>query len=142
MKRILFSLVAVGVLFSGIRAEACSCLPPPAPKIALEKAGAVFLGVVTKLELVQDPSSWPKVKATLAVNRTWKGVTTKTVEVTTSRGGASCGFGFQLGQEYLVYAYTAKTGEWTTSLCTRTRSKYHAQTEDLPELGEGEIPTL
>ena len=51
--------------------------------------------------------------------------------------GASCGFPFVEGEEYLVYSSNAVT----VSLCSRTRSMSEAD-EDLASLGEGRSPRV
>ena len=57
------------------------------------------------------------------------------MSLTMARSGASCGFTFVEGEEYVVYS---KDGA-TVSLCSRTRFIANAQ-EDIDELGEGEKP--
>lgn len=43
-------------------------------------------------------------------------------EVVVHNGPGTCGFSFNLGERYLVYARRdASTGEWSTSICTRTQ---------------------
>lgn len=44
----------------------------------------------------------------------------------TDEGGGLCGFPFEIGKEYLVYAYEFK-GMLNTSICTRTRSASSAE---------------
>ena len=54
--------------------------------------------------------------------------------VATRKSEDGCGFGFRLGEEYIVYSYNG----WTW-LCTRTAIMEMAK-EDLVELGEGRSP--
>ena len=43
-------------------------------------------------------------------------------EVVVLNGPGTCGFSFKLGERYLVYARRdASSGEWSTSICTRTQ---------------------
>jgi hypothetical protein len=65
----------------------------------------------------------------------WRGVDTREVTVSTHRSSAMCGYPFQEGEEYLVYA---RGGEGlTVSLCSRTAPLADAG-EDLAALGAGE----
>ncbi len=117
---------------------ACSCLPPPPPKVALEASTAVFSGKVLDVE---DIGVFQRA-VTIEVASAWKGVKGKTVTVQTAKHGATCGFGFEKGKSYLVYANETKQGEakaLSTNLCTRTRALGDAK-EDLAELGEGTKP--
>ena len=43
-------------------------------------------------------------RTTLRVSEVWKGPWQETLEVSTPRGGATCGCSFEEEQEYLVYA--------------------------------------
>lgn len=57
----------------------------------------------------------------LNVIDSWKGVRSNYVEVSTGRGGSDCGYEFQNGQEYLVYAsyaYGVPGNYWVTSICS------------------------
>lgn len=129
MRHQVLRAVILAVIFgSGVpEAFACSCIAPPSPKQALKKSSAVFSGEVTAIEV----EGFVK-KVTISVGRSWKGARKKTVTVTTSFSGASCGYGFQKGKKYLVYCYRGLE----TGLCTRTKTLKSAK-EDIKELGEG-----
>jgi hypothetical protein len=116
---------------------ACSCAPPPEPKKALEQAKAVFLGEVTKIE--EDGQNRT---VTVKVERWWKGGDTAEVTVSTAKDGAACGYGFQKGMKYLVYATGGeKDKPLRASLCSRTRPSEAAEKAgDFKELGEGAAP--
>ena len=112
-------------------AWACSCVPPDPPPIAFANMEAVFVGNVTQ---ISDPS-WPgglvssadPVRVVLQVNDSWKGVTTATVLVETAVSGASCGYTFDVGRQYVVYAYDHdNNGVWATNMCTRTNDVANA----------------
>jgi hypothetical protein len=137
-------LLTAAVIFGGFSlmtlasspAQACSCLPPPAPKVALEKAAAVFVGKVITIE--EKDGRRKEVK--ILVSKFWKGVTGDSVVVTTAIVSAACGFPFEMNKEYLVYASSIEVQKHlNTSLCTRTK-KLEAAGEDLAELGEGSTP--
>jgi len=116
---------------------ACSCMLS-SPAEELDHATHVFSGRVTAWEdpyaadVIQD--SLEPVTITLAVERVWKGDVGPTVQVQTARDGASCGFTFHMGEQYLVYAYNSQV-----SLCSRTMGLASAS-EDLAALGTGHEP--
>ncbi|ASS76248.1 hypothetical protein CIG75_15725 [Tumebacillus algifaecis] len=111
---------------------ACSCVQPGPPQEALEKAGAVFSGKVTKVTKTRE-----FINVEFEVNTAWKGVSDRTLTVLTSIGGeVSCGFDFKTGKEYLVYASKMNSGALEASFCSRTRLLDSASS-DLQELGSG-----
>ena len=115
------------------RAMACDCTPPDSPLVALEQSAAVFSG-----ELVSIDGEFPVV-LTFEVARVWKGPVEETLVLTTSSLGAGdCGYPFEAGRAYLVYANGGGDllGVW---LCNGTLPLEYAQ-EDLKVLGEGQIP--
>jgi len=139
-----------GVFMLGSSAWACSCLPPAPPTEALEKADAVFLGVVernevtgplqkTDMEGVTGYGKWRPdysgKEATFRVITIWKGVPQEVLTVETSFFGTMCGYNFEVGFEYLVYAHESD-GALHTNICSRTRPRHDAG-EDLQALGAG-----
>jgi len=137
-------------------AHACSCLLPDPPPIAFINADAVFVGQVTWIDdpnwLLQYPtllqwlsqwyspvlSSGSLVKVHMQVANSWKGVSTASTIVETTSGGASCGYPFSPGGQYVIYAY-ASAGALETNICTRTKDAAFATT-DLTYLNT--LPTL
>jgi hypothetical protein len=69
------------------------------------------------------------------VDRIWKGAHCGTVTVQTASDSAACGYSFEVGRTYLVYAF--KEGGLSTNICTRTRVIEEAS-EDLAALGAPE----
>jgi hypothetical protein len=67
---------------------------------------------------------------TFKVERMWRGPAVHTIKILTGWGGGDCGYQFERGQRYLVYAYVDRDGVLGTSICTRTRELEHAG-EDL-----------
>jgi hypothetical protein len=132
-------LVAVCVLFGGAGSwlSACSCAPPPEPKKALEVSTAVCLAEVVKVEEAGQERT-----VTLKVERWWKGGDAAELVVSTAKSGAACGYGFEKGKKYLVYARAAeKDKPLHVSLCSRTRTEKEAEKSgDFKELGEGKAP--
>ncbi len=116
---------------------ACRCAQPPAPKAALATAGDVFVGRVTRVDMIQDPqkkildtATGEVQRITLRVDRSWKGARAKTVVVFTQPG--KCSPDFQKDQDYLVY--TTRQSAPVVLGCGRTTLLENAQ-EDLKELG-------
>jgi hypothetical protein len=119
---------------------ACSCAPPPPPAEALEQATAVFAGTVTNIDIPGGTiiSTADPIAVTFQVETVWKGPVEPTLLVTTARDSASCGYHFDLNQNYLVYAYGSERS-LETNLCSRT-TRLSPILEDLADLGEGTLP--
>jgi hypothetical protein len=107
---------------------------------------ATFAGVVTDIvdpgipfakpgERPSDLDRFPRKKVTLKVNEAFTGLTAETKQITieTGLGGGDCGYAFEQGVEYLVYAYRTPTGGLGTGICSRTRPVAEAE-EDLKYL--------
>lgn len=117
---------------------ACSCAVPGSVSAELRNSSVVFAGKVTDSESFGAlMNGYPQMRYTFQVSEVWKGSVKSTIIVESGMGGGDCGAGFVDDEEYLVYAYG--TGPYYTSMCTRTAS-LSAATEDLDELGEGDIP--
>ena len=132
------SLFAAGLWSSS--SDACSCIPPPEPAKALAQSAAVFLAKVIEID---DAGNVNKT-VTLEVEKWWKGGEAARVKVVTPSNGAACGFSFQVGERYLVYAHGARKNDdlLQVSLCSRTRAAKTAEgTGDFKDLGEGKTPT-
>lgn len=130
-------LLAVPALLVGPWLLACDCAPPPAPKKALAGAEAVFLAEVVEVETKGQTRT-----VRLKVEKWWKGGSAVELTVSTAKSGASCGYGFEKGKKYLVYAHReAKQKVLRVSLCSRTRTEKEAEKDgDFKELGEGKLP--
>jgi hypothetical protein len=123
---------------------ACSCAGPASPEEQFASADVVFRGTVTakvdRLSLFRkawitlqalvghDPdfdmdtymnSQGFKVK--FSVREMWRGPGERTLQLYTGRGGGDCGVPFQVGTEYLVYAWCDGDGDCFTIICGRTR---------------------
>jgi hypothetical protein len=134
---VLAPLVATAMMLAAAAptALACMCLEPPSPTQALEQADAVFSGRCVEVEPVQLETPYgklPKVRAVLEVKAVWKGLGVgageetgdamepRTIEVWTGSGGGDCGFAFEKGKTYLIYARVSSDAELTTDICTRS----------------------
>ncbi|MFC0472185.1 hypothetical protein ACFFHM_17160 [Halalkalibacter kiskunsagensis] len=74
------------------------------------------------------------------VDRVWQGVEDSQIILYTATNSASCGFEFQVGSEYLIYALENEDG-YDVSLCSRTALVVDAK-EDLDVLGDGLAPSV
>jgi len=130
---VLIFFIALFIKISYKPANACSCLKPPPPLEAKERAAAVFSGTV-----IGQESSQFEVKVNFKVRRVWKGNIGDTVSVITNTNSAACGINFRDRQSYLVYAFKNEN-QLRTNLCSRTKLIDRAS-EDLQELGSGIRP--
>ena len=111
---------------------------PPGSQDALADSDAVFSGKVVAVEQgTSTARSWGYDTATLRASEVWKGSGRGTLEVRTPSQGAACGYHFEEGREYLVYAYTGKQGLEVDS-CGATKPLSEAGA-NLAALGDGEV---
>jgi hypothetical protein len=110
------SLLGLGGGGWGKLASACSCREPPPPIEACKSSAAVFIGTVVSGRLEGDNGRRYEFK----VEESLKGKLNSNVEVFTGRGGGDCGYNFEIGGKYLVYAGGSQE-ELGTSICTRTK---------------------
>ncbi len=149
MKKIL--LIATSFLiFSANSASACKCVQTT-PEQSFERAKTVFSGrVVDVVEQSpaerrsprgnEDSSFLTGVKVIFEVSKVWKGKNEQRLAVMTSGSSASCGYSFQEGQEYIVYA-SGEEAKLQTGLCSGTKPVSEAQT-DLGVLSQRETSTV
>ena len=130
--------VVICMLFKTGVGLACTCELPPVgitPKQAIsqarDKSKAVFSGKV--VEVIQNPQ-FLYVEVRFKVESSWKQVRTDELIIRTGRGG-DCGYRFEVGQRYLVYAYGSGESRLETNICQRTRELDDAE-EDLRVLGK------
>lgn len=104
----------------------------------LSNSAAVFTGEVMKLERIQGT---PEMAVTLSVDEFWKGDLTGTVVVTTEiMPGMSCGYDFDIGATYLVYASRRVDG-LETGRCSGNRQRYDPNAkEQVILLGKSKVP--
>lgn len=117
-------------------AYACSCLRPGPPLAELDQATAVFAGEVSDIKRTSTG-----VEVSFSVSEVWKGDLNPTLVITTGPHSAACGYPFEIGQDYLVYAYGGDNARLGANLCSLTALLSTAG-EDLAELGDGVPPTL
>lgn len=135
-------VIALGVFTSFPKdAYACSCAVNDSVMEERDRNDAVFEGTATAVKKpvsLFSTSSASKVKTTFQVNELWKGRVSSRIEVTSALSGASCGFEFQEGQRYLVYARSTGNS-LDVSLCSRT-ALFSSAGHDIVELGQGTVP--
>jgi MYXO-CTERM domain-containing protein len=131
---LVIALAVVGIAAPSRTARACSCLPPPAPGLALEQADVVFEGrpYAAAVEGGQTRYSFE-------VDRFWKGEPGDRVDVETASSSAACGRSYEIGTPYLVYARHVSEGVLGDTLCSRTRTMMAAE-EDIEVLGAPRSP--
>lgn len=112
------------------RVWACSCAPPADPTTELTNATAVFVGRVYSVEGAAG-TLWVH----LEVSQVWKGPFQSLITVHTPTDSAACGYPFEQGQEYLVYAH-GDLNALEVNACSRTRLRVEAA-EDINLLGPG-----
>ena len=119
-------------------ASACSCMGVPIQRY-ISSSDAVFSGEVVDLQKGTSVSRMfgSSDTVTLRVSEVWKGTDQGTLEVSTPSQGSACGYAFEEGQEYLVYAYGKQ--DLKVDACGGTTHLSKAD-EDLALLGNGEKP--
>jgi hypothetical protein len=136
-------------------AFACTCAMPSGSqkeiaKDALADSEAVFSGEVVDFEntpnitmmegemVTMMGGNTATATATLRVSEVWKGPERQTMQIGTApNDGVSCGFPFEEGKEYLVYASGKQDPE--ASGCSETKPLSEAGA-DLALLGDGQKP--
>ena len=128
MKTRLFSSIFIaGFMFiCSAEALACSCqFGGSAPCQEFWRVDAVFAGTVvgsSKITVNEGEFKHDLRLVRLTVDQPIRGMHAAEVDVVTGWGGGDCGYGFKMGQRYLVYAYREeKNNRLSTSICTRTR---------------------
>src|SRR5580658_3143671 len=104
------------LFFAPQLARACRCIGPT-PACAAWKGAAVFRGRVLSQTLDDG-----EIRVRFAVMEAFHGVAqSPDITVTTAEQSSACGFAFENGREYLVYAHEASGGgNFETSKCSRT----------------------
>ena len=126
------AVVFAGLLFPAA-ALSCSCEFPGTPLEELAFRDAVFIGRV--VEIVKPSADGDYEWIWFKRSAVWKGPLGEDIAIRTGRTDEPmCGFPFEVGGEYLVYALL-EDGALETSICSRT-SSLAAATDDVALLGE------
>ena len=140
----LLAFIVLFAAFAPLPANACSCVPPGNVEQEKAQSARVFLGRVTSAEerTPQMDQGWwtvaidwvkqlfgaspsynitdlPYRRITFSVTQSFKGQPVSTLQVTTAMGGGDCGYPFELGKDYVVYAH-GKEGTLDASICSLT----------------------
>ncbi len=113
-----------GLVFISPRAAlACSCQLSPKPlktqvKQAFGASAAIFSGEV--LDISRDPNSEGRLLVKIKVTENWKGKTAAEVLISTEEQSSMCGYTFEVGNTYLIYAYGSNAAGLSTTNCSRT----------------------
>lgn len=140
-KPIVVICVAFVLLMSAAtEALACSCWQKSSVCNAFGNANAVFIGKVIEGKSAERMSDMLKAGTRdltfkFKVSRGFVGAKVdQTIEVHTGFGFGDCGFPFEKGEEYIVYAYQSGDNKvLSTGICTRTTHISRAQ-EDIDGL--------
>lgn len=135
MLRVAFTATLV-LLALPAAAEACTCVGPRDPKAAASNASVVFAGRVASSRIVKGRFGPDRV-ITFAVERVWKGERQPQLTVSTAADEGMCGYPFEEGRTYLVFAARDERGRLGTSLCSGS-SLLSRAIRDAAALGTGE----
>ncbi|HET7482785.1 MAG TPA: hypothetical protein VFK89_07985, partial [Actinomycetota bacterium] len=97
---VVVALVGALVPVGAVPAWGCSCVPRTSDARAAERAAAVFTGVVSSGDQLTDQTvAW-----SFAVDSVYKGEVHEEQEIVTSQQSSACGFSFDEGRRYLIFA--------------------------------------
>lgn len=124
MKKLIISAAAIVFFMLGAsEVFACSCLmeneqsDKKKVKTAYKQATAVFHGEVTEVTRQADG-----LVVKFRVSSFWKGAVSGETIIRTAENSAMCGFNFEIGKQYLVYA-SGESENLQTNICTRTSAQ-------------------
>ena len=143
MRHVLAVLLLVAVL-TPTTAAACSCMPPSTVEEEKRQSTSVFLGRVISIEerSPQMDKGWltvitewisglfgdqvpptdrdfPYRRVSFAVTEMFKGAPAQELQLATGMGGGDCGYFFEIGEEYVVYAH-GKENALGAGICSLT----------------------
>jgi hypothetical protein len=78
------------------------------------------LGDVIPTEATDLDQDGTVMQVSFEVLHSYRGDQRRPMRLSTGLGGGDCGFDFEVGKRYLVYAFKDEAGELSTSTCTRT----------------------
>jgi hypothetical protein len=138
---LLNACLLLGLFLNGTPAWACSCFPHRSPQEELAESAVVFSGQVIQINNSAQTrgffGSEILLTVTFNVYEIWKGPQENPIVIKTTPNSASCGFNFEVGQEYLIYAFGSKSN-LQTNICTRTTTLANAA-GDLHAIGTGAV---
>jgi len=119
-------------VFTGTVIDIADPAPPPQPQTAGPKT--------SRPSMIYSPTAPPlssrKRVVRIQIAEVLNGVDPgqKEIEILTGMDGGDCGYAFQSGVDYIIYAYKNSEGRLETGICSRTRPLPQAA-EDLAYLG-------
>lgn len=122
------SVLGLVLALLGRPVAACSCVYIPGQDhacVSYPNTNAVFSGRAASVSVVRgNEEAWgPRHRVfRFEVLEGFSGVDGATVDIATGMGGGDCGFDFEVGKSYFVYARRMEDGSLSTSICSRTRS--------------------
>ena len=128
MKKFFF-LSFLLVIFAD-ESNACSCAGTQMPCESYWKSSAVFVGTATFSKSTNPKKGEHDFYSRIfhfTIDKSFRGVEGTEVEIRTGEGGGDCGYGFEIGRQYLVYAYKDDNNRLVTSICSRTRLASQAE---------------
>lgn len=140
-------IAAALVVLPWPRLWACSCIGVSTPCAAAGASAAAFTGTVVSIVNAPPPIVAPAASPTqtgrlpasrfagspqlprslrtvrIRIGEVLSGVEPgqQEIEILTGLGGGDCGYPFQTGADYVVYAYKNSDGHLETGICSRTR---------------------
>jgi len=141
MKKTIFLSLSVFALlfFAQIDVIACTCVSLSQTleqeiNGRLKDANAVFSGEVIGINKIPKTR---KLSIRIQVEESWKDILPEEITVITDLD--SCGYPFQVGTTYLVFAHNSDDNNLTTGSCSLNKPIYKAA-EELKILGKGKLP--
>jgi hypothetical protein len=125
-------LICCGILCSVRDSLACQCIEPQPPACQEAwRAAAVFVGTVAQTETTADEQQVPWAKVHFTITEPFLGISpeAKAIDVLTPWGEPACGFDFERGHSYLVYADRMPSGALRTFRCSRTAATENASVD-------------
>lgn len=115
--------------------HACTCMGESSVKDEIEESEAIFVGIILNSEELRKYDTLAskriaysiRMRYSLLVETVYKGkLTSDTVYIYTGSGMGDCGFNFETGSKYIVYAQhhdseDIKNNSFYTTVCYRTR---------------------
>jgi hypothetical protein len=132
------------IILTAFDSHACSCFGKETIKQAYRTSDVVVSGEVVsirKYNVIQevfngDTIEWYRKEVTIKVANNFKNGNSEHIVVYTGLGGGDCGFNFEIGKSYLLYANKGTEDgveRLRTNICTRT-SEISTGTEELEKL--------
>ena len=118
-KAIVMPVLATLMLFLLIGiASACSCVYLENTKAKLDNAAYVFSGEVTNIDISENQMQQVRIRIINSYQPANFPEPVNLMIYAIRDSGSECGYNFEEGKEYLIYAYIdEETGKFTTNLC-------------------------